>query len=118
MQPRNPEITDGEWIVELRQELSDSEELVIKLGDLLSKTAIALHGGRLKNGLWSTHDLAEIAARHRRLLVAALHALRSYQYENASTELAEEMAEELERVLNGRRSETEPVAELKADGKG
>ena len=33
---------------------------------------------------------------------AALLALRSYQYGNSSTELAREIADELERVLNNR----------------
>jgi hypothetical protein len=31
--------------------------------------------------------------------IAAVHALRSYQYGNASTELAEEIADALERAL-------------------
>jgi len=35
----------------------------------------------------------------KRLLEAASHALRSYQYGNAATELAEEMVEAIERFL-------------------
>lgn len=35
----------------------------------------------------------------KRLLVAASHALRSYQYGNAATELAAEMADAIDRFL-------------------
>lgn len=39
------------------------------------------------------------------LLGAAGHALRSYQYHNASPDLAEEIANEIERALKGKRGD-------------
>lgn len=35
-----------------------------------------------------------------RLLTAAYHALRSYQYRNQSSELAEEVADQIEKVID------------------
>ena len=41
----------------------------------------------------------------RKLLGAAGHALRSYQYGNASPDLAEEIANQIERALKDKRDE-------------
>lgn len=54
--------TKEEIIESLREELKDTNTLAERLSDLLHKTANALHGGPRKNGLWSFHDLPEIAA--------------------------------------------------------
>jgi hypothetical protein len=51
-------------LVEARAELAESEaevRLIMRQGDLLTRTANALHGGPLPNGLWSHHDLPELA---------------------------------------------------------
>lgn len=42
----------------------------------------------------------EVITIDRALLEGAYHALRSYQFGNASPNLAEEMADELERILD------------------
>lgn len=46
----------------LRGDLDEEGALRGRMDDLLSRTAIALHGGPLENGLWSWHDLPELAA--------------------------------------------------------
>ena len=47
------------------EELQREEELTMNLvagqGNILRDVANALHGGPLKNGWWSHHDLSEIA---------------------------------------------------------
>ncbi len=45
------------------EELEDNESLRENLSKLLDATANALHGGRKENGLWSFHDLPELAAK-------------------------------------------------------
>lgn len=89
-----------EDLSEAKTELEDDDRLRGKLDKILTNTANALHGGPLENGLWSFHDLATIATAQRRALNAAYHALRSYQHGNDSKELAEEVADACEKVLN------------------
>ena len=50
----------------LRAELDECDQLRERMADVLRRTATALHGGALTNGLWSWHDLPELAqeARH------------------------------------------------------
>ncbi len=48
-------------IKELEDEMEDSDKLRDRLSEILTETANALHGGPLKNGSWSFHDLAERA---------------------------------------------------------
>jgi hypothetical protein len=43
------------------QELDDLQGLADRLGTLLDATANALHGGPKENGLWSFHDLPDLA---------------------------------------------------------
>jgi hypothetical protein len=45
----------------LEQELKDVETLNKRLAQLLDETATALHGGPMENGMWSFHDLPELA---------------------------------------------------------
>jgi hypothetical protein len=57
---------------DLIEEMQAEEDLTMKLvarqGDLLRETAEALHGGKLHDGLWSHHDLPDIAAKMRQYL--------------------------------------------------
>ena len=46
----------------LHQELEDEQKITSIMGKILHNTANALHGGPKENGLWSFHDLAELAA--------------------------------------------------------
>jgi hypothetical protein len=46
----------------LAQELEENQQLRDRLSDLLNATANALHGGPKENGLWSFHDLPDLAA--------------------------------------------------------
>jgi uncharacterized protein YicC (UPF0701 family) len=48
---------------ELKQELAEDEALRDRLSDLLNDIANALHGGPKENGLWSFHDLPELATK-------------------------------------------------------
>jgi len=45
----------------LSEDLTDMETLSRNLSDILDKVANALHGRRKENGLWSFHDLPELA---------------------------------------------------------
>jgi hypothetical protein len=47
----------------LEQELKDVETLNRRLAQLLDETANALHGGPMENGMWSFHDLPELATK-------------------------------------------------------
>lgn len=87
-------------VVKTRADVEDADGVRERLSEILKATANALHGGSLKHGLWSWHDLHVIAEEQRSLLHTALHALRSYQYGNASTELAEEIADACEKALS------------------
>lgn len=40
---------------------NDSDRLNDRMSDILHRTANALHGGPPKSGLWSWHDLPELA---------------------------------------------------------
>ena len=46
----------------LNEELDDLRALNERLSDILHRTANALHGGPKENGLWSFHDLPDLAA--------------------------------------------------------
>lgn len=59
-------------IAELDQEVQECNERTDRMASILSKTANALHGGPLETGLWSWHDLPELATKQR----AALENLR------------------------------------------
>lgn len=48
---------------------------------------------------WELKQIVEMMAEAHRLLEAASQALRSYQYGNAATDLAQEMAESIDRFL-------------------
>jgi hypothetical protein len=50
----------GEFL--LAQELEENQQLRDRLSDLLNATANALHDGPKENGLWSFHDLPDLAA--------------------------------------------------------
>jgi len=45
----------------MAEDLKDMENMSRNLSDILDKVANALHGGRKENGLWSFHDLPELA---------------------------------------------------------
>lgn len=61
---------------ELKQAYEEEVALREKLTRILHDTANALHGGPLENGLWSFHDLADLATAHREALAAvAWHAI-------------------------------------------
>jgi len=45
----------------LAQELEEEQALRERLGQILHDTSNALHGGPKENGLWSFHDLPELA---------------------------------------------------------
>jgi hypothetical protein len=47
----------------LNEELDDLRALNERLSNLLTATANALHGGPKENGLWSFHDLPELATK-------------------------------------------------------
>jgi hypothetical protein len=87
-------------LAQLEQEVTEDDQLRESLSDILKATANALHGGRLKNGSWSWHDLMTLAHGQRTALKAAAHALRSYQYGNDSPALAKECADHCEKLLN------------------
>jgi hypothetical protein len=53
---------DRRIIEELRAEADVYDSLVGRQGDILRKVANVLHGGELKDGYWSHHDLADLAA--------------------------------------------------------
>lgn len=48
-------------ILELEQELDETHGTLVRTGDILRATANAIHGGPLKDGFWSHHDLPELA---------------------------------------------------------
>ena len=48
-------------IERLRAEVDECDQLRERMADILHRTADALHGGPLENGLWSWHDLPELA---------------------------------------------------------
>ena len=47
----------------LNEELDELRALNERLSDILNDTANSLHGGPKENGLWSFHDLHELAAK-------------------------------------------------------
>jgi len=53
--------TSVKQIVELQMEVDDLVSLNHRLSDILDRTANALHGGPMDKGLWSFHDLPELA---------------------------------------------------------
>jgi hypothetical protein len=53
--------TSVKQIVELQMEVDDLVSLNHRLNDILDKTANALHGGPMDKGLWSFHDLPDLA---------------------------------------------------------
>ena len=75
--PSEREWTDEEKesFYSTKQELSDTEDLATRLSAILEATANALHGGPKENGLWSFHDLPELAAALRKDLETALNIL-------------------------------------------
>lgn len=46
---------------EVHTELEGLDKLNKQMSDILNRTAIALHGGPLEMGMWSWHDLPELA---------------------------------------------------------
>lgn len=50
-----------ERVKELEEDVQGTSWLAGKQGEILSKTAIVLHGGPHPNGLWSHHNLPEVA---------------------------------------------------------
>lgn len=54
-------------IRELRRELKDDDAVRDRMSKILRATAVALHGGPLKDGYWSWHDLPIIAEHLRKL---------------------------------------------------
>jgi hypothetical protein len=54
---------------ELEEEAEGTYQLITRQGQILQAIANALHGGPLEDGWWSHHDLAEMAARHRAVMV-------------------------------------------------
>jgi len=48
-------------VTRLKTELKEEEDLRERMRKILDETANALHGGPLKNGLWSWHDLPALA---------------------------------------------------------
>lgn len=50
----------------LRADVDECDQLREIMADILHRTADALHGGPLENGMWSWHDLPELAKEARR----------------------------------------------------
>jgi hypothetical protein len=67
--------------------------------NILERTAEQLHGGCCEDKVWPFEDLPQIAQKLRETLESAKNALRSYEFGNVATELAEEMAENIETLL-------------------
>lgn len=61
---------------ELMQELKDTESLCNRLSTLLDETANSIHGGRKENGLWSFHDLPELAAKQNKRIADLENCIR------------------------------------------
>lgn len=60
--PDGYEFEEGDMCMSCtKQELDSSWELVDRLGKLLHDTANVLHGGPRENGLWSYHDVPDLA---------------------------------------------------------
>ena len=70
-------MTNKERIAELEEEERDSERIRKRMNEILDATANELHGGQLRHGLWSWHDLAELAGGQRRKLSEAADYLRT-----------------------------------------
>ena len=83
-------------IEELRAEAELCENLVGRQARILRTVANALHGGELKNGEWSHHDLGEIAIAK----MAEIHRLRALLTvaKNAGI-IGRELNDEIETVL-------------------
>lgn len=88
-----------------RPELSDADRVPLEIMlhtrqafDLFRKLGERLMDYFAKHSLEMLRRLAE-RDEARRILVAASHTLRSYQYENAATQPAEEMADAIDRFL-------------------
>jgi hypothetical protein len=62
--PDGYDFEDGDlcWTC-MEDEFADLHRLRDRLSDLLHATANALHGGPKENGLWSFHDLPELATK-------------------------------------------------------
>lgn len=55
--------------------------------------------GKCERCEWERRQITDRVLESGRLLRAAAHALRSYQYGNAATDLAEEMADSIDKFL-------------------
>lgn len=102
-------MTGKERIAELEEEELDSDRIRTRMHVLLDATANALHGGRLKHGLWSWHDLPDLARAQRQKLSEAADYLRTLDSESAN---GRKLGAEIDALLNARKDDTcEAVAD-------
>ncbi len=90
-------------LLEVLQERSDEEDLREKMSKILDDTANALHGGRMENGLWSWHDLAELTEDLRNRLDTAEAKIKILEMSNASLEM------KLEAIDNANKKDREDI---------
>lgn len=96
-------MTNKERIAELEEEERDSERIRKRMNEILDATANALHGGRLRHGLWSWHDLAELAQAQRQKLSEAADYLRTL---NCDFPNGRKLGAEIDNLLNARKDDT------------
>jgi hypothetical protein len=84
-------------------ELADNENLREQMAATLSESALALHGGARKNGLWSWHDLPELARAQRQKLREAADYLRTLDCESP---YGRQLGAEIDALLDARKEET------------
>lgn len=97
-------MTNKERIAELEEEERDSERIRKRMNEILDATANALHGGRLRHGLWSWHDLAELAGGQRRKLSEAVDYLRTLSLIDSPH--GRQLGAEIDNLLNARKDDT------------
>lgn len=86
-------------IGELETALADTQELCDGLSGRLEAVVNAFHDGPKEHGLWSFHDLPQLAQSYRTALKGALVVLRAFEEGKGSPELARDIANHCESVL-------------------
>jgi len=80
-------------------ELVAMHDLCDRLSKRLEAIANAFHDGPMEDGFWSFHDLPQLAQAHRDALKGALVALRAFEAGKGSPDLARDVANHCEAVL-------------------
>jgi hypothetical protein len=57
----DPEYEGSHNLLDLQKTNAEIEQLLEQMREILNRTANALHGGPLEMGMWSWHDLPELA---------------------------------------------------------